>query len=205
MADIEHFRDHCSKPRTNRPQIPQDALDALADDVMQGKAEQMDTMKMVKEAAELDKTVHQSARVAAEAIQKELKAEEVEEKEEKQREELELQTLEGQVSAEKNKEKCIKKALKKKARAQERKAKALEVADKITKIKEQTRVEVLKNRDETAKRLNIMRRMQQRKKMNLQKELSLLKMEMTSEMLKAEVEGNANNCSPSKTATEREA
>lgn len=201
---MEHFRDHCSKPKSNRPQIPQDKLDELADEMMQGKAEQLDTMKMVKEGSELDKTVHQSARVAAEAIQKELKAEEVEEKEEKQREEMELTSLEGQVNAEKNKEKCIKKALKKKARAQERKAKALEVADKITKIKEQTRIEVLKNRDETAKRLNIMRRMQQRKKMNLQKELSLLKMEMTSEMLKAEVEGNANNCSPSKTQAERE-
>jgi hypothetical protein len=104
--------------------------------MMQGKAEQLDIMKVVKESSELDKTVHQSARVAAEAIQKELKAEEVEETEEKQREEMELTTLEGQVSQEKNKEKCIKKALKKKARAQERKAKALEVADNTIQIKD---------------------------------------------------------------------
>lgn len=103
------------------------------------------------------------------------------------------------------KERCIKKALRKKGRQQEKKAKALEVAEKIQRIKEQTRQEVLKNRAANKKRMDILRRQQQRKKMAMQKEMSMLKMEMTAQMLKAEVNGDMNNCGPNKDVVHREA
>ena len=77
------------------------------------------------------------------------------------------------------------KTLKQKKQQQEKKAKALEVAEKIQRIKEQTREEVLKNRAANKKRMDILRRQQQRKKMGMQKEMSMLKMEMTAQMLKA--------------------
>lgn len=43
-----------------------------------------------------------------------------------------------------------------------------------------------------------------RKKMELQKKLALIRMEMTSELLKAETEGNMNNCRSDKSDYEIE-
>merc|ERR1712093_451022 len=165
----------------------------------------MDANKSQKQENEMDKSVRETARLAAEAIQKELKAEEMEEKEELAREKAEMANMNSQLNLEGEKERCIKKALKKKGRQQERKAKALEVADKIQRIKEETRNEVLKNREANKKRMDTLRRSQQRKKMSMQKELSMLKMEMTAQMLKAEVEGDMTNCGPNKDAQHREA
>merc|ERR1712093_6179 len=179
-------------------------LAALEEEAMSDKADEMDGKKTQKQENEMDKSVHETARLAAEAIQKELKAEEMEEKEELAREGAEMQNMNSQLNLESEKERCIKKALKKKGRQQERKAKALEVADKIQRIKEETRNEVLKNREANKKRMDTLRRSQQRKKMSMQKELSMLKMEMTAQMLKAEVEGDMTNCGPNKDVVHRE-
>jgi hypothetical protein len=203
LSDIAHFRDDCSRINP-KSLIPADKLAGLEEEAMADKADAMDANKSQKQENEMDKSVHETARLAAEAIQKELKAEEMEEREELAREGAEMSNMNSQLNLEGEKERCIKKALKKKGRQQERKAKALEVADKIQRIKEETRNEVLKNREANKKRMDTLRRSQQRKKMGMQKELSMLKMEMTSQMLKAEVEGDMTNCGPNKDVVHRE-
>merc|ERR1712072_511333 len=177
----------------------------LEEQELEARADAMDDNKVRKVEAGMDMSVHETAKLAAEAIQKELKAEEMEEKEELERERQELSNMDAQMKMEGEKERCIKKALKKKGRQQEKKAKALEVAEKIQRIKEQTRSEVLKNRAANKNRMDILRRQQQRKKMSMQKEMSMLKMEMTAQMLKAEVNGDMSNCGPNKDVVHREA
>jgi len=205
LSDIAHFRDDCTKPVNPKSLISPDKLANLEEQELEARADAMDDNKVRKVEAGMDMSVHETAKLAAEAIQKELKAEEMEEKEELERERQELSNMSDQMKMESEKERCIKKALKKKSRQQEKKAKALEVAEKIQRIKEQTREEVLKNRAANKKRMDILRRQQQRKKMSMQKEMSMLKMEMTAQMLKAEVEGDMTNCGPNKDAQHREA
>jgi len=205
LNDVAHFRDDCSRPVNPKSLISPDKLASLEEEELENRADSMDDNKVKKVEKEMDNSVHETAKLAAEAIQKELKAEEMEEKEELEREKEELDNMSGQMKMEGEKERCIKKALKKKGRQQEKKAKALEVAEKIQRIKEQTRDEVLKNRAANKKRMDILRRQQQRKKMAMQKEMSMLKMEMTAQMLKAEVEGDMTNCGPNKDGVHREA
>lgn len=205
LSDVAHFRDDCSRPMNPKSLINPDKLAAMEEEELENRADNMDDNRTKKQESEMDKSVHETAKLAAEAIQKELKAEEMEEAEELERERQEMGVMNSQMKMEGEKERCIKKALKKKGRQQEKKAKALEVAEKIQRIKEQTRQEVLKNRAANKKRMDILRRQQQRKKMNMQKEISMLKMEMTAQMLKAEVNGDMNNCGPNKDVVHREA
>merc|ERR1712167_469291 len=107
----------------------------MGEEELENRADAMDDNKVKKVEKEMDNSVHETAKLAAEAIQKELKAEEMEEKEELEREKEELGNMSSQMKMEGEKERCIKKALKKKGRQQEKKAKALEVAEKIQRIK----------------------------------------------------------------------
>merc|ERR1712144_74547 len=114
----------------------------------------------------LDESVHETAKLAADAVDKELKAEELDEQEEKLRQKEAVEEMEKKLKEEKEKEKCIKKAIKRKSAVQQRKAHAIEVASKINEIKQST-IEEIENQQEThRKKMKKLRQSFERSKLN---------------------------------------
>lgn len=132
--------------------------------------------------------------MAADAVDKELKAEELDSHEEKLKEKEEFEELEVKIKEEEEKEKCIKKAIKRKSIAQQRKAHALEVAAKINEIKQNTIEEIENQQDKHKKKLQQQKMAFARRKLTKMRELAQIKMDMTKDMLKAENEGDATRC-----------
>lgn len=152
--------------------------------------------KTVKSNKMLDESVHETAKLAADAVDKELKAEELDEQEEKLRQKEAVEEMEKKVKEEKEKEKCIKKAIKRKSAAQQRKAHAIEVASKINEIKQSTIEEIESQQENHRKKMKKLRQSFERSKLNRQRELAEIKMTMTKDMIDAEKEGDATKCSP---------
>jgi len=149
----------------------------------------------------LDESVHETAKLAADAIDKELKAEELDSREEELKEKEDFVELEKKIKEEQEKEKCIKKAIKRKSIAQQRKAHALEVAAKINEIKQNTIEEIEAQQEKHKKKLQQQKMAFARRKLTKMRELAQIKMDMTKDMLKAENEGDATKCKVSSSAT----
>jgi len=205
--DITHFATECQtpyKPSSTQSHAKNKHEAKEECDKEENVAEKVEVSKTEKSNKMLDETVHETAKLAADAVDKELKAEELDEKEEKLREEEILGDMEKKFIEEKTKEECISKAIKRKSQAQQRKAHALEVAAKINDIKQNTVEEIELQQENHKKKMDKEKQIFERKRLVKQREIAAIKMEMTRNMLRAEQKGDQNNCKKDASQFERE-
>merc|ERR1712139_17286 len=112
--DIVHFATDCQVKYIQK--LPaKNSAEVRNEECKEEKAlETNEEQKTVKSNKMLDESVHETAKLAADAVDKELKAEELDEQEEKLRQKEAVEEMEKKIKDEKEKEKCIKKSNKKK-------------------------------------------------------------------------------------------
>jgi len=156
----------------------------------------VNTKKIVQktEETELHKKVETTEKLSLEAIEKEVKLEEMIEREEEEKEKKEEDELTLQIEAEKKKHECFLKSIKEKEMEDQLNVEKLRTEEKIRQIQEKARREISIKRAAMTKKLSEMRLKKERKKRELQKQIMSIRLEMSSKFNNLSKLGDSNHC-----------
>jgi hypothetical protein len=171
-----------------------DELGKLQQDMIQKKV--LSTKKVVQknEETELHKKVESTEKLSLEAIQKELKLEDMLEKEEEERQKKEEEELLVQIDQEKKKQECLMKAVNEKKIIDQMNVEKLAADAKMREIQEKAKREITLNRQKMVKKLSEMRVKKERKKLQLQKQIMSIRLELSNKFHHLSKKGDSNNC-----------
>jgi hypothetical protein len=212
--DFNLFKNQCKKKRARSNSIlpeEQKLEQEFKDRVNSVKAEMImevanQNKKKVEENEEirLNKKVQHVQTTAMTALSKEVKLEELIEREEEAKEDSETQVLETEIQAEKKKAECLNKVIKEKEMENQLNVSKARAEESIHKIQEQTKKEIAKKRLEIKKRIQEMRKKQERKKATLKGEIMSIRTTIAKKINKLSKNGNADNCLTSQTDIHRQ-
>jgi hypothetical protein len=169
-------------------------LGKLQQEIIQKKV--INTKKVVQktEETELQKKVESTEKLSLEAVQKELKLEEMLEKEEEERQITEEHELQVQIDQEKKKQDCLMKAVNEKKIIDQMNVEKLSADAKMKEIQEKAKREIVLNRQKMVKKLSEMRVKKERKKLQLQKQIMSIRLELSNKFRNLSKKGEENNC-----------
>jgi hypothetical protein len=199
--DFNLFKNQCKQERRTATYEEEkleaeykDSLNKLKQDMIQKKV--VNTKKIVQknEETELHKKVESTEKLSLEAIEKEVKLEEMLEREEEEKEKKEEEELQLQIDAEKKKHECFLKSVKEKQMEDQLNVEKLRTEEKIRQIQEKARREISIKRQTMTKKLSEMRLKKERKKRELQKQIMSIRLEMSSKFNQLSKLGNSSHC-----------
>jgi hypothetical protein len=199
--DFNLFKNQCRQERRTAKfeeekleEEYKDGLVKLKQDMIQKKV--VNTKKIVQktEETELHKKVETTEKLSLEAIQKEVKLEEMLEREEEEKEKKEEEELQIQIEVEKKKHDCFLKSVKEKEMEDQLNVEKLRTEEKIRQIQEKARREISIKRVAMTKKLSEMRLKKERKKRELQKQIMSIRLEMSSKFNNLSKLGDASHC-----------
>jgi hypothetical protein len=155
------------------------------------------------EELKLNKKVSQIQTTSLQALEKEVKMEDLLEKEEEDKEDTETRFLENQIEEEKKREECIAKAIKEKELENQMNVAKSKAEQEIKHIQEQTKKQIAMKRLEIKKKIMEMRKKQQRKKSALKSEIMHIRTTIANKLNKLNKNGNGDRCKNSLTSQER--
>jgi hypothetical protein len=163
-------------------------------DMVEKKASKVKQAVENKEEVKLQKKIEQTQAMTLQAIQKELKLEEMLEREEEQKEKDQEVLMQQQLESEKKKNECLTKTLKEKQIEDQMNLSKSNAEEAIAKIKEEAKKQIMVKRAEMKKRLETMRKKNKRKLSAMQNDIVTVRMETAQKVQKIAKVGNQKNC-----------
>jgi hypothetical protein len=155
-----------------------------------------------KEKDQMDKVIVKTQQLALQAIEKELKVENIIEKEE----ELKQKKLDEEAAKElekiKKQKDMIAQALQEKKKQADIYANKLMIKKKIKQISEQVKREVMKIREDLKARILAKQKDEKRKRDLIKNKINTLKNDISKDLLKASKNGNSDECNPDRPTPE---
>jgi hypothetical protein len=155
--------------------------------------------QLIKEAEEeeevqLTTKIQKAQKTSMLALQKEVKLEELMEKEEEAKEDNETQELVVQVEQEKKKEECLLKAIKEKQIEDQFNLARSHAEEQIKSIAEETKKEIIMKRLQIKKKIEEMRKRNERKKLALRTQILTIRSVVAEKLGQAARVGSLDNC-----------
>ena len=146
------------------------------------------------EETELQQKVHKVEQMSVEAIQKELKMEEMLEKEEEEKDRQEEEQLELVIGQEKQKQDCLMKSVREKQLEDQMNIRKIEAEDRIQQIQLKAREQIKINRTILQRKLLDMKSKKERHKHELQKQIMTIKLDTTKNLVKMQRKLSVDTC-----------
>ena len=147
-------------------------------------------------AAAMAKSMQSLQALALDAIGKEVKYEQMMENEERIRQEDEQKELAKKLESMKLKQECLNREVKKKSAKSEADIREKQVDFDFDGLKDEIKNLIMRKRSEQSKRIEIMKKMGDRRKRDIYNQINELQMKMAKDMLKAEKNVNSSLCDP---------
>jgi hypothetical protein len=163
-------------------------------DMVSKKANKVKEIVENKEEIKLEKKVEEAQAMTLQAIQKELKMEEMLEREEDAKERELEKSIQVQLEQEKKKNECLQKTIKEKILEDQMNLSKSHAEEAIAKIKEEAKKEIMIKRAEMKKRLEIKRLKNRRKITAMQNDIITVRLETAGRVQKIAKVGDENNC-----------
>jgi len=202
--DFNLFKIQCSKNRpksnvvfTEKQKLEEEfknKVEHLKIEVVQEKSEQMKKQVQVNEKQKLVSKVDDYRKISINAIEKEMRLEDLLEKEEENREESETHTLETQIEKEMKKEECLNKSIKQKEIENQFNVAKAQAQRAIQQIAKTTQTQISKQRTLIAKKLIEMRQKQSRKKAELTNHIFTIRTQIAQKLQKINKYGSDVHC-----------
>jgi hypothetical protein len=199
--DFNLFKNQCNEHRstydidaTEFDKAMKKKMEDLKNEMVTDKAKQIREKQDLDNEVTLQKKVQQTQSVTLNAIQKEDRLEQLLEKEEADREREEQQELRMQFENEKKKDECLMKSIKEKQLEDQYNISKANTESEIEKIKLDAQREIFARRQKVKKRLDSMRKKNDRVKAQIRSDILLLRSEVAGKLQKITRAGNVKNC-----------
>jgi hypothetical protein len=149
-----------------------------------------------KEKEQMEKIISRTQQMALQAMEKELKVENMIEKEEEERQKQQEETFKKDYEKIKAQKELINQALEQKKKQADLYSHKLLVKKKIKQISEQVKREVMRQREDMKLRILAKQKDLERKKELIQNKIQDVKEGISKELIKASKNGNAEECDP---------
>lgn len=203
LHEINFFKTNCFK---DLEKITLDAMNAVADPLLDLKQDELDDAKKaaaqntagtpgkVVDQGEIKQKFKEMQNVAIEALQKELRYEDLIESEEKQKERDEEVELAMKLEKLKNKKDCLDNGAEKEGMKELEDQKSSSITAQLDEMKDQIKNMILKKRQNKLKQLEKMNKFSGRKKKDMMGKIQQARMEVAADVMKAHKKGDMGKC-----------
>ena len=195
VSSIAFFRDNCHLPLKQKENNPDEVIEMKKNAL---KHEEMEGMSFgsqeIAVKGGMGDNMKKLQKMAVDALQKEMKYEQLMFNEEKMKEKEDEKEYEKKMEELRERQDCARRDMKKRALKGEVKSEAKEMDFNFGDIEQTIKNMVLKKRKEAAKRLEIMKKMSEIRKKQKGNKMQEMRVEMASEMLNAEHAGDTSIC-----------
>lgn len=215
LKEIMKFRDFCpsnyggsinvhegDKLRMNvgneTVDISGDKLKKLARQTLQDSASSEEKEAEEKEYQRLSDAMNQVETVTTNMTKQQFFKERLVEKEEELKARKDLENLDKLISKEKEKERCIQTFLEREQRRQARKAKEKQAEEELQEIKHEVESQVKEIKHVFRSKMSRLKQETERMKMEKMKQLTAMKLRITSMLIDQEIKGSISNCKQDK-------
>lgn len=215
IKEIVKFRDNCAKVDNKAINISDndhlalkfgneqidvsgDKLKQLAKSSLEEKMKQNEKDEDDKESQKISDVINQVESITTNYTKNEFFKERLIEKEEELKAKKELENLDKMIQKEKEKEKCIETFLERESRRQSRKSKEKQAEQELQEIKGEVERQVKNIKHVFRTKMGRLRQETERIKMEKMKQLTNMKLKITSMLIDQEIKGSIGNCKQDK-------
>jgi hypothetical protein len=205
--DFNLFKYQCKQPREkvemdNDEQVFQAKLGKIQGELALSKAKIVRQKEEVKEEAKMQTVVENTQKTTLEAVEKELRMEDLLEKEEVAKEKLEQEKLRQMIEMEKNKDECLQKNIREKQIEDQYNLKKAEEEAEVQQIKEDAKKQIMAKRNAVKTKLGLLRNTSKRNADKLRAELQQIRSKTAAKMQKYTAAGDKEKCFNPERSTE---
>lgn len=194
-----HDSDHLKLNYGNESvELSGDKLKELAKSTLEGKSKDQEKEEEEKEAQKMNDAINQVESITTNLTKNEFFKERLMEKEEEMKAKKELENMDKLIQKEKEKEKCIQTFLERESRRMARKAHEKQAEEELKEIKKEVESQVKEIKTVFRSKMGRLHQETERMKMEKMKQLTNMKLQITSLLIDQEIKGSISNCKQDK-------
>lgn len=195
MTDTDHLK---LKLGNETIEVSGDKLKELAKNSLDSKMKDLEKEEDEKDEHKISDAINQVETITTNYTKNEFFKERLIEKEEELKAKKELENLDKMIQKEKEKEKCIETFLERESRQQRRKTKEKQAEEELKEIKSEVERQVKNIKHVFRSKMGKLKQETERIKMEKMKQLTNMKLKITSMLIDQEIKGSISNCKQDK-------
>jgi len=195
VTDTDHLK---LKLGNETIEVSGDKLKELAKNSLDSKMKDLEKEEDEKDEHKISDAINQVETITTNYTKNEFFKERLIEKEEELKAKKELENLDKMIQKEKEKEKCIETFLERESRQQRRKTKEKQAEEELKEIKSEVERQVKNIKHVFRSKMGKLKQETERIKMEKMKQLTNMKLKITSMLIDQEIKGSISNCKQDK-------